>query len=107
MLQIGVHHGKNVAAGDLPSAQNRGGQVAPVLAADGLDLGKGVRQSTSFFPRAIGTVVIHDNNFVSECGYAVEHSDELLDDRVDVGTLVKGGKNQRKIKNFWSFLRAH
>src|ERR1700730_6746189 len=93
MLQIGVHYGKNIAAGDLPSAQNRGGQVAPLLAANGPDLRKFMRQSKRFFPSAIGTVVVHDDNFVPECGNAIQDGNQFLDEWVDMRALVIGREN--------------
>src|ERR1700693_2378968 len=95
MLQVGVHHGKNFAAGNLPSAQNSGGQVALIPAANEANLRKLVGELQGSFPGAIGTVVVHDNNFVLECGNAVQNGDELLDDGVDVRAFVIGRKNQR------------
>src|SRR6202162_3730751 len=105
MLQVGIHYGKNVAAGDLPSAQNSGGEVALVLAANGANLRKGLGELKRFFPSAIGTIVVDDNNFLTECGDIVQDGDELLDDGVDVDAFVVRGENQGEIQKIWRLLR--
>ncbi len=96
VLEVGVHHAENFAAGDLPTAEDGGGEAALALAADGADLRVALRELLGDLPGVVRGVVVDDDDFVGEGGDGVERGDRLVDDGFDVGGFVVSGKDQRE-----------